>query len=208
MLSCKEVASKTEFSPMVDLFIILSTLVRVYNENRQGTRHNYVQLASVAIQHDQKLLLWASETPPEWVRFRSAGSPSQSSKYSWLAMVWNYYWLCRALANKIIIDILDTLSCLQTADPPLFAECEFQHSKSSSILSQAPQEICVNIRSTLRVSEHYSHAVSSNVFFLITILQALSVITDNRAGTDNWLSFTERSLECSRPIRELVIKHL
>ncbi|KAE8135978.1 hypothetical protein BDV38DRAFT_284453 [Aspergillus pseudotamarii] len=181
MQSCKAISMGTTLLPMIELFDIMSSLIDLYIREKHCDVQDHVQLISTAIHFDQSLLAWANNLSPTFTFDAIVGGSSHSREHGWLVKAWNYYWLCRVLANMVVIDSLDALSpSIQLTHMTLITESKAQYSKSLSILRQAPREIHASIPLMLRRMGRSSLALSSDTSFLITILQSLSILTSQR----------------------------
>ncbi|KAE8366884.1 hypothetical protein BDV27DRAFT_143259 [Aspergillus caelatus] len=185
--SCRVFSMGTTLLPMIELFDIMSSLIDLKIRAKHSDAHDYVQLISTAIDFDRRLLAWANNLPPTFTFDAIFGCSSHSREHGWLVKAWHYYWLCRVLASKVVIDSLDALSpSIQLTHVTLITESKAQYSKSLSILRQAPREIHASIPPMLRRMGRSSLALSSDTSFLITILQSLSILTDQHIVINNW----------------------
>ncbi|KAE8340768.1 hypothetical protein BDV24DRAFT_163987 [Aspergillus arachidicola] len=179
MQSCKAFAVGTLLLPIIELFDILSSLIGLYIRMKHSDGQDYVQFIATAIHLDQSLLAWVNDLSLAFTFDATVGGSSHPYEHGWPAKAWNYYWFCRALASRIVIDSLDVVfPSIQSTHVTLIAESKAQYSKSLSILRQAPREISASISLILGRTGRSSLALSSDTFFLIIILQSLAILTD------------------------------
>ncbi|RAQ67592.1 hypothetical protein COH20_004485 [Aspergillus flavus] len=181
MQSCKAFAVGASLLPIIELFDILNSLIELYIRMKHSDGQGYVQFIATAIQLDQSLLAWANNLSPAFTFDATVGGSFHPYVHGWPVKAWNYYWFCRALASRIVIDSLDVVfPSIQTTHVKLIAESKAQYNKSLSTLRQAPREISASISLMLGRTGRRSLALSSDTSFLITILQSLSMLTDQR----------------------------
>ncbi|KAE8168642.1 hypothetical protein BDV40DRAFT_251191 [Aspergillus tamarii] len=186
MQSCQVLSMRTTIILMIELLDIMSSLIDLYIRTKHSDAHDYVQLVSITIDFDQRLLAWANNLSPTFTFDAIVEGSSHSREHGWLVKAWNYYWLCRVLVSRVVIDSLDALSkSIELTHVTLIAESKAQHSKSLSVLGQALREIHASIPFMLRRMGRSSLGLSSDTSFLITILQSLSILTDQRVVINN-----------------------
>ncbi|KAF7595636.1 hypothetical protein BBP40_005384 [Aspergillus hancockii] len=207
MHSCGRVAGGTALLPVVQLFTLLSSLISLYNRTKQGHGSGSFHFASAAIGLDQKLLEWVGEDPRRFIR---TGDSLQADEYIWLARTQSYYRICRLLAHRIVLDNLDMLShSIHANSSTLITEPSVQYNRSSSTLLQVSREIFANIPSMLGNADQPTLAVSSDLFFLITILQPVSMLTDKHTVINSWASKVDPLFVGRADLaQEVVLRHL
>ncbi|KAH1497221.1 hypothetical protein KXV92_009410 [Aspergillus fumigatus] len=125
---------------------------------------------------------WATCLPLTWADPLDPERSQHGPEACWIARVWIYYQLCRILAHRIIQRSLTS---------PLQSMSWTQSDRLPAVVSQMASEVydCIPamLGSIYRRGKP-SPCLSSNVFFLITILQALIQLTDKATVVDNWSS--------------------
>ena len=122
---------RTTIILMIELLDIMSSLIDLYIRTKHSDAHDYVQLVSITINFDQRLLAWANNLSPTFTFDAIVEGSSHSREHGWLVKAWNYYWLCRVLVSRVVIDSLDALSkSIELTHVTLIAESKAQHSKS------------------------------------------------------------------------------
>ncbi|KAL2785171.1 hypothetical protein BJX66DRAFT_315434 [Aspergillus keveii] len=192
-----------EIPPIIELFSLLSRLVNLYILAKQIGNNSPRDLSSALSDIDEDLVSWTARLPSVWT-----GDPNTGSKLldgpestNWLPRLWGYYRLCRVITHQVILD---------NAHWSLGKE-----ELSREIISRMSHEIYASIPSMLRKPALGSCTgvclgLTSDVFFLITILQALLKVTDKQTVMDEWaVSATETiGKEEFGPVRGFVERHL
>lgn len=182
-------AETSNSEPPVELFPLLCTLVDLYVQTAQSRDQKRSYIISKAIETAQSLQSWAARLPSTWTDPLAPEKSQHGPDACWIARVWVYYRLCRILAHMVIQSSL--ASPLQSLSWTLGGVSCPQFDSLSPVVSQMTSEIydCIPaILGSIYLRDKPSPALSSNVFFLITILQALIRLTDKVTVVDNWSS--------------------
>ncbi|CAI7585966.1 unnamed protein product [Penicillium bialowiezense] len=100
---------KRSLALAMQLFNIIGPLVNAHNlGNHNALTTN--QLVLFAIHSTDALHNWVNSLPTSWKYGKGRGSSYDSYKNVWFARIWNYYRLAHILANRIILDNLNTPS--------------------------------------------------------------------------------------------------
>ncbi|PKX95377.1 uncharacterized protein P174DRAFT_439989 [Aspergillus novofumigatus IBT 16806] len=182
-------AETSNSEPPVELFPLLCSLVDLYVQTDQSRNQRRSHIISKAIEIDRSLQSWATCLPSTWRDPLAPGKSPQAADGCWIARVWVYYRLCRILAHRIIQSSLASQqeSINSAWDDISWAQCD----RLSAAVSQMSSEIYDCIPAMLGstyLRDKPSPSVSSNVFFLITILQALIKLMDKTSVVENWSS--------------------
>ncbi|KAL5365560.1 hypothetical protein BJX96DRAFT_179955 [Aspergillus floccosus] len=191
--------------PTIELFIFLSSLVNLYvcaKQNKNNTPRNFT---SALTDIDEDVVSWATRLPPVLAGDPSAGSPlhgapAVSADINWLPRLWGYYRLCRILTNRLILDNIH--------------QSPAKENVSVEVISGMSHEIYASVPSMLSKSyqDPYSPkclCLSSDIFFLITILQALLKLTEKQAVLDNWAGPASETIgEGFAEVQRFISRHL
>ncbi|KAL3457520.1 hypothetical protein BJX64DRAFT_16475 [Aspergillus heterothallicus] len=193
-----------ELTPIVELFSLLSRLVNLYIMVKQAEDHSASDLTFALTDIDDDLVNWTTRLPPVWTGDPSAGSDLLDGPETpnWLPRLWGYYRLCRIITHQVILDNAH--------------RSPGKEEVSREIVSRMSNEIYASIPSMLRkpaMADCMGVCVglTSDVFFLVTILQALlKVTTDKRLVLDYWAVSASEAMgeEGFAPIRGFVSRHL
>jgi hypothetical protein len=174
-----------EISPIIELFSLLSRLVNLYILAKQIGNNSPRDLSSGLSEIDEDLVSWTARLPSVWTGDPNTGSKLLNGPEStnWLPRLWGYYRLCRVITHQVILDNAH--------------RSPGKEELSREIISRMSHEIYASIPSMLRKPALGSCTgvclgLTSDVFFLITILQALLKVTDKQTVLDDWaVSATE-----------------
>ncbi|KAH7124491.1 hypothetical protein EDB81DRAFT_207483 [Dactylonectria macrodidyma] len=175
-------------SAAIELFTMPVDLVNLYVQTEPKSRKP-MDLIAKASGIDQRLVSWNTSLPSLQSDQLGSGSAGESLDSDWLMWAWNYQCLCRVIANKVILDSLNVIRPLsQTIPTAQLHRLDLQYGKSSSTLSQIPNDIYTSIPLMMGSFENElpEFTLSSEAFFLMTIIQSLIKLTDQRAVQDNW----------------------
>ncbi|KAH7173066.1 hypothetical protein DER46DRAFT_551669 [Fusarium sp. MPI-SDFR-AT-0072] len=196
----------------IRLCSIMSSLVNLYVSTNQTSEYSQAQLLASAIASDQALEAWVVSLPSPWGYQTISNEPHYVYGSPWFARTWNYYRLSRILANKIILYGLNAGSLLfQTINPTLIDKYKLQDSRSASVISEFSKEIYISLPAMFDFNcrRPASIPLSLDVFFVVTILQSLVVLTGRSTVLRNWPSSACEQLEGKCVIlKEIIIRNL
>ncbi|KAL3464538.1 hypothetical protein BJX64DRAFT_298348 [Aspergillus heterothallicus] len=205
-LICPEIVRLVEIyangSPFIDLFTILSNLVNLYVRKKKGQYGNRNctdnDLALDGI--NAGLIEWESRLPPLWKDSSTVGDAPYSERSNWVPRLWGYYRLCRILAHRVTLDTRHTFPDRKKASQQVTDEmCCAIYASVPSILGQC-------------ITDTYPDpglGLTSDVFYLVTILQALIKLTEKDEVIQNWAVRAADELgERFNPLRGFVARHL
>lgn len=187
----------------IRLCSIMSSLVNLYVSAKHTCQYSQSQLLASAIASDQALEAWAVSLPSSWAYQTYRNEPHHVYGSPWFARTWNYYRLSRILANKLILYGLNAGSLSsQTMNPTLNNEDKLQYDRSASVVSKLPKEIYTSLPSMFDFNRTRPASIplSLDVFFVVTILQSLKVLTGRSAVLRN-----RPSLACKQPEEKFII---
>jgi hypothetical protein len=173
----------------VELFPLLCSLVDLYVQTNQRQNQERSHIISKAIESDRFLQSWAPRLLSPWTDPLNTEKSQHGPDGCWIARVWIYYRLCRILTHRVMLNSL--ASPLQPIYSALSGGSWLRSDELSAVVSQMSSEIydCIPaMLGSVYPREKSSPHLSSNVFFLITILQALIKLTDKTTVVDNWSS--------------------
>lgn len=189
-----------EIAPIIELAVILSALVNLYVEAEGAGVDGGDDLSSALSDIDQDLISWKGQLPPIWTGDPYTGSTVHSGNPHWIPKLWGYYQLCRILTQRVILD--RTTQSTET------------QKESLGIIRQMSSQIYEHAPMMLRRSFHPSCpgqclGLTSDVFFLVTILQALIKLTDRHSVISEWAGPAQKQLgERFDPLRNFVARFL
>ncbi|KAJ0421389.1 hypothetical protein BJY00DRAFT_282190 [Aspergillus carlsbadensis] len=191
-----------EVSPIIELFSLLSRLVNLYILAKQTGNHSPRDFTSALTEIDHDLVSWTTRLPPVWTGDPSTGSRLMDGQATnWLPRLWGYYRLCRVITHQVILD--------NAHRSPAKRELSLE------IISRMSHEIYASIPSMLRkpalgACTGVCLGLTSDVFFLVTILQALLKVTDKQTVLDEWAVSANETMgkEEFGPVRGFVERHL
>ncbi|KKK12838.1 hypothetical protein ARAM_001187 [Aspergillus rambellii] len=185
--SCNDYSVAEDVHSIVELFILMGGLINFYIQAKQTRNKSPRHLISALLEIDAALVSWTDRLSPAWMGHPSSGNPLYRPEDRCLPRFWAYYRLCRVLAHRVILDNLDILRTQShNAERSNFSA---QDDKSRSILSAIPRDLYASIPLMLKASYpagRTSISLDSDVFFLITILQALLKLTGKEQVTEKW----------------------
>ncbi|KAF4237451.1 hypothetical protein CNMCM6805_006949 [Aspergillus fumigatiaffinis] len=182
-------AEKANSEPPVELFPLLCSLVDLYVQTNQSQSQKRSHVTSKALEIVRSLQCWLARLPSPWTDPVNTVQSQREPDGCWIARVWIYYRLCRILAHIVIQSSL--ASPLQSISWALGDVSLAQSDSLSPVLCQMTSEIydCIpSMLGSIYLRDKPSPYLSSNVFFLITILQALIKLTDKTSVVNNWSS--------------------
>ncbi|GFF57714.1 hypothetical protein IFM46972_10875 [Aspergillus udagawae] len=185
--SAKTSNDESRQSPPVQLFPLLCSLVDLYAQMNQSQNQRQSHIISKVIEIDRSLQSWVTCLLSPWTDPVNSVKSQHGPDGCWIARVWTYYRLGRILAHKIIQSSLARQEQLVT-----WALSDVSWAQSNGLsaeVSQMSSEIydCIPaMLGSVDLHEKPSPCLSSNVFFLITILQALMKLTDKMTVVSNW----------------------
>lgn len=162
------------------LCFTMSSLINLYLTTTPSSQYLQTELYASAIARDQDLESWVISLPSMWAYQTSGDEPHHIYGSPWFARTWNCYRLSRLLANKIILDGLNAHSLsLQATEPNLFDTYKSQENRSASLISELSKDICISLPAMFDLSRRRPASIplSLDVFFVVTILQSLNVLT-------------------------------
>ncbi|KAH8755308.1 hypothetical protein F5883DRAFT_504586 [Diaporthe sp. PMI_573] len=187
---CRTSEPTTGLLSAIELFTMLVDLVNLYIQTQQMKSQKLVDLIARAATIDQRLVYWNSRLPPMGSNHPASGSAIYSLDQDWLMWARNYQRLCRVLANKVILDNLDAILLSRQTKYSMthLSKLNLQYAESTFVLSQIPHEIYNSIPFMIGSYENGLpyFTLSSGAFFMITMLQSLIKLTDQRTVKDNW----------------------
>ncbi|GFF55178.1 hypothetical protein IFM46972_10204 [Aspergillus udagawae] len=170
--------------PLTDLFTILCKLVNLHRATfcTNDTVRNH-QFINTALNTYQDLESWITSIPVWWIDPIRTGQAPRIDDECWIMRVWVYYRLCRILAHKAILDNMDILYSSRSISQ------QHQYEESLTVVSQASQELYTGVPALLgasHIANRSTPGLTSNVFFLITVLQAMGSLTAKKKVVENW----------------------
>ncbi|KAL2869570.1 Zn(II)2Cys6 transcription factor domain-containing protein [Aspergillus lucknowensis] len=203
--SFKRAEIYVDVCPIIELFTLLSSLVNLYIQAKQSKENSPRDFTASLADIDDDLVSWTKRLPPVWTGDPSAGSPLHAgpngiASKNWITRLWAYYRLCRVITHRIILDRID--------------QSPGKEDISLMVISRMSSEIYASVPTMLKKSFDAGSGasplcLSSEVFFLITILQALLKVTDKQAVLDNWARPAIETVgEGFLPIELFVSRHL
>ncbi|KAG5655252.1 hypothetical protein KAF25_010404 [Fusarium avenaceum] len=187
----------------IRLCSIMSSLVNLYVSTKQTSQYSQAQLLASAIASDQALEAWVVSLPSSWAYQTVRSEPHYVYGSRWFARTWNYYRLSRILANKLILYALNIASLLlQAMNPTLIEKHKLQESRSASVISELSKEIYISLPAMFDFNRRRPASIplSLDVFFVVTILQSLVVLTGKSTVLRNWPPSA-----CEKPEEKFVI---
>lgn len=157
---------------------IMSSLVDRDVSTKQTSQYSQAQLLASAIASDQALEAWAVSLHSSWAYQTFRNEPHHVSGSPWFTWTWNYCWLSRILANKIILYGLNAGSLLfQAMNPTLIDKYKLQDSRFTSVISELSKEIYISLPAMFDFNRRRPASIplSLDVFFVVTIFQSLVV---------------------------------
>ncbi|KAL5342744.1 hypothetical protein BJX70DRAFT_394585 [Aspergillus crustosus] len=182
-----------DIAAIVELFTLLSSLVNLYvqikkshsqsGDKSPSSTETDLNMTSALAEIDADLLHWESRLPPLWTGAPHTGraiishNRDESGGTHWIPRLWGYYRLCRILTHSIILD--DNRNNNNNTQKGL-SPIELKNSRK--IIRQMCAGIYASVPAMLKKSFFFSCfepclGLTSDVFFLVTILQALVKVT-------------------------------
>ncbi|RAL07700.1 Zn(II)2Cys6 transcription factor [Aspergillus homomorphus CBS 101889] len=187
-------------SPFIGLFILLSDLVNLYVQEKKAHYGSQSATARALASIDAELTSWESRLPPLWKDSPITRGVPNDQGSTWVPRLWGYYRVCRMLVHRVFLD----------ATHPSPGREQVSH----GILKSLCSDIYASVPSILRQCFTDDHpdpgpGLTSDVFFLVTILQALSTLTARNEVVENWATpATEELGEGFVPLKAFVARHL
>lgn len=196
----------------IRLCSIMSNLVNLYVSTKQTSQCLQAQLLGSAIASDQALEAWVVSLPSSWAYQTFRSEPHYVYGSCWFARTWNYYRLSRILASKLILYALNTGSLLnQAINPTPIDHYKLQESRSASVISELSKEIYISLPAMFDFNRRRPASIplSLDVFFVVTILQSLVVLTGKSTVLRNWpCSACEKPDEKFVILQEIITRNL
>lgn len=170
----------------MQLFNIIGPLVNAHNLGN----HNALttsQLVLFAIHSTDALHNWVNSLPTSWKYGKGRGSSYDSYQNVWFARIWNYYRLAHILANRIILDNLNTPSFPKLPNSEVVlgeVHCDNLIYTSSCMLQGIYDALPFMLNSECASSA--SLPLSASLLFITSVLQSLSKITDRSTLMTTW----------------------
>ncbi|KAH8811070.1 hypothetical protein F5884DRAFT_854432 [Xylogone sp. PMI_703] len=193
--------SFTKTSPATQLFTIIVDTVNTYLMTKNHQNADLVSQVTMATYLDKRIQDWAAGLFPSWGYHTVTGVfPDQFHIYrdSWYAKMWNYYRLCRLLANIAILKSVDQISsAVDGMNSRLVTELDIQRDKSASRLLQISYEIYASIPYFLGAynEKGFAMKIPSEVLFLVRLLQTVWKVNSEVSNMDSWLCHTLQLFE-------------
>jgi hypothetical protein len=178
-----------DIAPIIELFIILSSLVNLYIEAERVdiSDDDGDHLCSALSDIDADLISWKKRLPPIWTGDPNTGSAIHSGNPLWIPKLWGYYQLCRILTQRVILD--HTVQSAQRREKSLATLSEMSGHVYQLVPMMLRRSFCPN-----SAYPEQCLGLTSDVFFLVTILQALIKLTDRRTVVDEWAGPAQKQL--------------
>ncbi|GFF93115.1 hypothetical protein IFM53868_07079 [Aspergillus udagawae] len=192
--------------PLTDLFTILCKLVNLHRATffTNDTVRNH-QFINTALNTYQDLESWITSIPVWWIDPIRTGQAPRIDDECWIMRVWVYYRLCRILAHKAILDNMDILYSSRSISQ------QHQYEESLAVVSQASQELYTGVPALLgasHIANRSTPGLTSNVFFLITVLQAMGSLTAKKKVVENWSQSARAYGKDFEVIQNLILSRL
>ncbi|GIJ88151.1 hypothetical protein Asppvi_007068 [Aspergillus pseudoviridinutans] len=203
---CGNMKSRELILPLTDLFTILCKLVNLHRATcfTNDTAQNH-QFINTALNMYQDLESWLTSVPVWWVDPIRTGQAPRIDDECWIMRVWVYYRLCQILAHKAILDNMDIL--YSSGD----SSQQRQYEESLAVISQASQELYIGVPALLgasHIANQSTPGLTSNVFFLITVLQTMCSLTPKEKVVENWSQSARAYGKDFEVIQNLILSRL
>ncbi|KAL4881787.1 hypothetical protein BJY04DRAFT_217853 [Aspergillus karnatakaensis] len=182
-----------DVSPITELFTFFSSLVNLYIQSRKSnspsglhspSRDN-TALTTALAEIDSELIDWESRLPPLYTGGPHTGSYLHQDSANWIPRLWGYYRLCRILTHRVILDNTTLSPAKEEVSRKIIAEmCAAIYASVPSMLNKSFVNACYEP----------CLGLTSDVFFLVTILQALIKVTVKEDVVSNWAGCAEGEL--------------
>ncbi|KAL4882142.1 hypothetical protein BJY04DRAFT_217465 [Aspergillus karnatakaensis] len=184
-------AMSADVSLVIELFILLSNVINLYLEAkmlRSGDQRSE-DITTALYTFSADLLNWESRLPPLWT------SAPYDEATNWIPRLLGYYRLCRILTQRVMLD---------------YTHPSLQQEKLSR---QVLEDMCMEIyKSFLPMLQHCFEpclSLTSDVIFLVTILQALLKVTNRKTVVESWAGPSDKVLGPGfAPLRVFVNRQL
>ncbi|KAL4861222.1 hypothetical protein BDV12DRAFT_71402 [Aspergillus spectabilis] len=191
-----------DVSPIIELFILLSSLVNLYvqaKKSQSGDRGS-TDITSALDEIDGDLIDWESRLPPLWTGAPHTGSILHDQGSKWIPRLWGYYRLCRILTHRVLLDNNHQSPGREEVSRQILQDmCSEIYASVPSMLQRSVVDACF---------EPFM-GLTSDVFFLVTILQALLKLTERKDVIENWAAPAAEKLGGRFiPLRGFVARHL
>jgi hypothetical protein len=169
----------TDVSPIIELFSVLSSLINLYVQTKKTKSGDQspTDIISALDDIDADLLDWESRLPPLWTGAPHTGSILHDQGSNWVPRLWGYYRLCRILIHRVILDNMHRPSGREEVSHQILKDM------CSGIYASIPSMLQKGL---LNSSFEPCLGLTSDVFFLVTILQALLKLTERQDVVENW----------------------
>ncbi|KAL3481737.1 hypothetical protein BJX99DRAFT_270074 [Aspergillus californicus] len=164
-----------DVSLVIELLILLRRVVNLYIRTRksQSAEQRPTDISSALKNMDTDLTNWESRLPPFW-------TAAHDQSTNWIPRLMGYYRFCRVLTHRAILENTNPSSVGQAV--------------SQQIVKNMCSEIYASVPAMLQNCFDPCLELTSDILLLVTILQALLKVADQRDIVQNWAGPAARAL--------------